>query len=158
MSVVCTRLCQNNGYTVICPIVRPLTNSGLISTGVNAKKANARAVMDLCRNTIEKVNESDNLKKLFGDSMLEEYGNEYRLNNSPQHCWTSICDVLERLIQLHPQLEAAYAGGKQTYPLTEELQVMKEFHAVIAAIKIVQKVSQKTQSFAALECFVYEQD
>ena len=114
----------------------------------------AREVFDACRKVVEKVHKSEPLAAAFEEEVRSEFGRFFKLLNSPAHRWSSMEDVLSRLLKLWEPLNSAFAKHEVTLPIATHQNIMLEFYSMLHHCRKVQRQAQKMHSFVGIEVFL----
>jgi len=127
-------------------------------------------VIDLVRKTVESVNKSTLLKQKFQETAKAATVKYLKLKNSPAHRWSSIAEVLNRILINWDSLRFSFQKLNIKWPLegknfyrpelrsrtclilklfSGKQDLLMEFHGVVLAAKSCQLDSQKTKSPSA---------
>lgn len=118
------------------------------------KNVPAQEIFDCVRSTTEKVNKSGNLKTLFDELTLAEFGAYRKLKNAPAHRWSSSELVLEQLLLLWSVLVAAFAESGHAFAIGNDRVVLTEFYSVLWACRYVQVQAQKMHEYVATAVYI----
>ncbi len=104
----------------------------------NSKNVDARCFFQRIK-VIEGVNKFEYLQGAFEETMLELLETYLKLLNSPQHRWSSITLVLERILIAWEPLLQAYRKLNRPVPLTDmDRTLWIEFYSMIEPVQAVQ--------------------
>ena len=119
-----------------------------------SKNVETRTIIEAVKKTVEKMNKSDKLMQLFGEQLINDHMNKnIRLQNTPHHRWSSLEELLFKMLCLWQQVTQTFAVSGTVAPIHGMMPVLKEFWTVLSDAKICQKISQHRNDFSVLQFF-----
>lgn len=120
-----------------------------------SRNKEARDFIQRIKKVVESVNKSEYLLVAFESAMIEEFGMYLKLLNSPQHRWSAVALVLERILITWDVVMKAYRDARRPLPLTDADNVLcVEFYSIIEPVRAVQVKAQAMKTFVAVDVYV----
>jgi hypothetical protein len=113
-----------------------------------------REVISKCRKVIETLNKSKALKHTYEQQCMKELGKALKVRNSPTHRWSSLDDVLARILRVWDVIVFAYNHHQAVLPIAGHRQLILELRSVLHPVRKIQSIAQRTQVFCAIPVYV----
>lgn len=119
-----------------------------------SQNVEVREVITKCRKVIETLNKSKALKHTFEEKCLKELGKTLKVRNSPSHRWSSLDDVLARILRVWDHIVFAYNHHQTVLPIVGQRQLLLELRSVLHPVRKIQAIAQRTKVFCAIPVYV----
>jgi hypothetical protein len=87
------------------------------------KNSEVRELMNTCRKVVESVNKSKLLKIKVHNHMLTKLGKICKLRNSPNHRWSTMEDILVRILKFWNPLSNAFNECRSDFGIKNKKKV-----------------------------------